>query len=764
MIKKFSSAHGLFFVILLSSIIIFIFYGSIIKSPNYVFFAPGGDGLKSSFGSYYHYVHDTTYMHTYSMNYPYGESVFFTGNQPLIVNTLKFVSNFGFDFSNNIIGILNIWMILTLLIGVICIYFIFIELKLPPLYSAFVAITIAFLSPQVERFSGHYNLAYLFVLPLLLLCLIKYYHRPSYLKVVITSAFAFIAMYIHGYFFAFYSIWIIVMLVISCITDKGKFPLYKSLFQAIIFIALPIILFEIITGNTPSDRTSYPWGGIESASYLESVFLPAKLPFHIIIHRRVSYYIGLTSTVVFILMIVSYFKNIKNNKNKFLIIENRLLNSLLYGSIIALIFSFVWPFKFQGSWPSEWSLNFLFNYMGPLRQFRGTGRFSWMFYYVINIISYYYIWQWFSKTKYKYKNVVLTLILIFGLYESIGNLKLLKGRYNNKIEVLEDFNNNLPQNQWLKQINPDQFQAIIPLPYYHVGSETFWVYSGSEIQKSSFFASWKTGLPLTSVMLSRTSFSQTMNNIQLFYEPIRPFTFTKHLPNKKDFLVVQYTNDKLTQEEERFLRYSTFITKNESLAFYALSIDSINKLQADYVSELFQKINDQSIRPEGSFSDDYDKNFIYQSFGNTKPSATGRKSLSIKACKKNTIIDTILPTDTNSVIISFWIKGMDEDLIPRTRFELQVYRNDLFITHLSSRIFNKISYIDENNWGLCEFEYKPRKKDERIVISLRNQYTTHQKILIDDILIRKSNVDVIFSNDSVKYINNRYLNDPSLLD
>ena len=46
-------------------------------------FGGGGDGFKNYMTTNWHLAHDSSYVHYGGMNYPYGEHVLFTDNQPL---------------------------------------------------------------------------------------------------------------------------------------------------------------------------------------------------------------------------------------------------------------------------------------------------------------------------------------------------------------------------------------------------------------------------------------------------------------------------------------------------------------------------------------------------------------------------------------------------------------------------------------------------------------------------------------------------------
>ena len=204
----------------------------------------------------------------------------------------------------------------------------------------------------------------------------------------------------------------------------------------------------------------------------------------------------------------------KNFKHIFTLTDNVLLNMFFWISIFALFYSFGYPFILG---LEDWV-----NYIGQLKQIRALGRFTWLFFYIINIIAAYKIYFWITRKNIFWKYFILLIaffVLSIDVYFSIN--KHQDSLYAS-IEQLKDEKNNLPENQWIKTINVANYQAIIPLPYTHIGSENVWIAPKSDMMKNVLTISLKTGLPTMAVTMSRTSLSQTYKNIPLVLEPYKP--------------------------------------------------------------------------------------------------------------------------------------------------------------------------------------------------------------------------------------------------
>ena len=178
--KHAADRYGALITVLVVSAVLFGLFHKTILHANQVSFARGGDGYKSTYCSIYHIRHDTSYWHTMAMNYPFGESVFFTGNQVVLTNTLKLLKDSGWDLSDRFLGISNLLILISFVIASLFIYLIFRELNVGWIYAAVASLIITLLSNQWERLGGHYNLAYAYVIPVILYLLLRFYRNPGY--------------------------------------------------------------------------------------------------------------------------------------------------------------------------------------------------------------------------------------------------------------------------------------------------------------------------------------------------------------------------------------------------------------------------------------------------------------------------------------------------------------------------------------------------------------------------------------------------------
>jgi hypothetical protein len=742
-----------FFALIIPLVLVWIAFQPLMKAPGSYFFASGGDGLKSYYGSYYHLKYDQDYLHSNSQNYPYGESVFYGDSQPFITNILILLKRAGLDLSDDLIGIINLTMLLSIVLGAFFMYFLLRKLGLPFLYSIAVSCIVIFLSPQIDRLGGHFSLSYVFMLPLFFLIYYGFYEKPTFIRSLFIGLLVFAGLGLQAYYFAFFGLIIIFILLVKAINNADNFRFYPDFVIHIsLQLLIPYLIFSTMSMGYPSDRTSYPWGFFETRAFFESVFLPSGKPYvpflnlHYLKWEGISF-IGMVAVIGSGIGFWAYCRKIR--RDPFSLHSHPYINVLLWISIIALFFSFAYPFAL--------GMKSLWNYMGPLKQFRASGRFAWIFYYAINIAVYYSIWKWYEKHRnVPYLSVVVGLALAWGAYDAFLFAKGRGTGLANEIPELKDMDNSLPVNKWLHNIDIDEYQAIISLPYYHIGSEAYWIDGSGNSVKDAFIASWKTGLPVINVMLSRTPIGQSVKNLALKWEPLQEYEILRDFHDERDILLMVQKNEVTDENELRLIEYSDHVAENDRFYTYRLSFKAFETLRSDFAASVKEEIKDMQER-DGLLVSDAEKDFIFLSYGDGIE-YPGGKVLDFNPRKAEVILDTVLFNDASAIKISFWMKGLSKDLIPRTRLILnyvnsegnfeEVYNND---------IFRIVKFVDKAGWGLIEIEHRPKTPGEKLRIYMTNNLMTSGKSSIDNILIRPASLDVYYKGSDFVFKNNRFI-------
>src|SRR5687768_14557089 len=150
------------FVFLSGIIVFFIFYPELFLHPNSYFIASEGDSMKNYFTFVYQVKHGDSLLNFNGLNYPFGEHVTFTDGQPLLSMLLYF-----FPFlSGYSVGIMNFFVVLSFALIPYVVYLVLQKFELNKISSIAAGISVAVLSPQILRLSGHFSLTYAVMFPL----------------------------------------------------------------------------------------------------------------------------------------------------------------------------------------------------------------------------------------------------------------------------------------------------------------------------------------------------------------------------------------------------------------------------------------------------------------------------------------------------------------------------------------------------------------------------------------------------------------------
>src|ERR1035437_387094 len=757
----------LFLVFLVSISATIYVFRAVIFNLNTTSFSQTGDGLKEYYVSYYHIKYDNCYWYSNAMNYPYGESVFYAIAQPLPVNAIKFITKNIVDISPYTIGILNGMLILAMLFTTVFLYLIFNKLKIPFWLSLPAALFIAFLTPQMDRFSDHFGLAYPFALPAIIYLLLIFYENPKFWKSACIFFLVVWGGFTHAYFAGMFALILLVFWCFFWISLKQVSILTKISHVLIQFI-LPIIFVQLVVAVSSSvpDRTSYPNGFFYYRAYPQGVFLPITFNYGMWLNKVFDFsyvhwegwaYIGAVAVIFSIYLILKVLKLLSRKTFIKTIINYHtpFLPVLFIAGTLSLLYSFGIPFIFH--------LHRLVDFLGPLRQIRSIGRFTWPFYYIINILSVYYFYCWIRNTRKVSTQVTLTVIFIAVLacdsFQRSGNMSHL----NNKQPLWVDTKNNLPENNWLHTFNSSQFQACITFPFFSVGCEdiSFYVPEKSKINEESFLFSLKTGLPFNSVWMSRTSLGQSLNNIAIIYEPYRKLTILNHVPNRKDFVLICDTNKVLTTNEVNLVRKLNIIGSCYGCNLYVLHFEQLNIIADSLYYKTIKEFNTNSLFSSGSFyTSKKEQCFYFNDFDSLSSSSvySGRGAYTGFMQKNNVIFRNKLSFESDTAIsISFWFGNIDKDLHGRTTIYAKEYTINHELIKQTQLDVNQVIKTIDKNWALVEFYIdKPNNKENTIQISVQNKRLWNTRCYIDCLLIKPIGVDVYSKTEDYIMKNNRY--------
>jgi len=618
------------------------------------------------------------------------------------------------------------------------------------------------------RLSCHFSLTYFFAIPSMIWFLMQFYKVRSIKYSVYISITVFVMASFHMYFFAFFAFLIFFVLAGMIISrENTKKDIIKLAGHFVLQLVIPYILLQIIIKLTDNvvDRTAYPWGFLHYRAYPESVFLPFNKPYGRFLYSifKTDYlgfesanfvgFFGLCGTLFTTFLILKKIILLKI-KSFTKIVDNRFLNLIYWSSFAALLYSFGIPFIF--------GLENLLDHLGIVRQMRGIARFSWLFYFVINILTVYILFQFLNKISNKVLKFVLPLIAVFFLgYDTYFSLYVYQPYLNNPLPELIDKNNSLPENKWLDKIDVKNYQAIIPIPYFHVGSENIWLNPKCDIHKYSFITGLKTGIPLTGSILSRTSLSQTYNLFQMTLEPYKNLPILKDFSTKKDFMLLVSNCSDISSSEKELITTADSIGGNQKFTAYKLPFSYFENRNKNLYSNVESEIKNRKLFKQGSFLtsdtlqatlflgfEDFLSEAAYESNGAYADYANSGAFL-----YKGKIPNYTLNLEC---YFSFWLYNYTEDLYPRSVLEITYMDNNN--QAIKSELFSPMGMTKciDKKWALCEYPFTVPENCSAIWLSMKNNDLKSKFITIDNFLVRPKNADIYWVTDKFIMKNNRF--------
>ncbi|MFW5657136.1 MAG: hypothetical protein ACOC0C_05915, partial [Bacteroidota bacterium] len=550
---------------------------------------------------------------------------------------------------------------------------------------------------------------------------------------------------------------------------KGTWKVSENYYHLAIQFFIPLIIFIGITVFTDSvsDRTGYPWGFLYYRAYPESVFLPLGKPYAQFLYNFSNFkyinwegiaFVGMVATIGFLFALVYFFIFITKNRLKSFPTpsNNLLLNIFFFSSLIMLLYSFGIPFIIGDA-------KYLINYIGPLKQMRGIARFSWLFFYIINIFVFYHIWHLRKKGLNKILWIILLVISTSLLYyDAYLNVKFWSKFINNQIPVLSDRNNKTEENHWVNNIDISNYQATIPIPYFHVGSENTWVNAVCGITQPTYIVSWKTGLPTMGVMLSRTSISQTYENLELFGEPYRrPAILDKLIPGKSFLIITRDDCATIPAIQQKLIDKSIPLYQSATFSLLELPWDSLVSHHNNPFPEVLADYEQKDLFMHGNYitaNENMDFQVSAYPTDEDKPYYMLPGSFSDRLRKGSWIYHKDIPNlkAGTEYILSFWVHEPYKDLFMRSRLELQL-RDSLDQGHdaWNPELFRVVEAFD-GNWALIERRFTINNPGDMIRWRITNSDLRRNEYLVNHVMVRPATTDVYRKDDEWLMKNNRF--------
>ena len=721
------------------------FYHTVLFAPNDYLFAPSGDGIQNYYSYLFHAKYDAQFWEFSGMNYPFGEHAVYAGAQPLLS---WLIGTFGLtDYG---IGILNFLMLMSFPICAVFLFKIFRHFQLPNNLALISAIAVTFMSPQIFRLTGHLSLTPVFFIPLMWWLLIKS-NQTNALKWSI-----FIALYILWIFFTHPYLGLILLFFgfffwsISTVANKKDWK--KYLLNIALQLMIPFVLFQVLviwSDSYAAERLGTPAGFFDFYANWKSVFVAHHGPMNYLtvlsgvdIGNWESWnYVGLSTAVFASFILVHVIKNRKSFAFKEHITAE--LSLFMITGYLILIFSFCFPLKYD-------FLRGLVDYLGPLKQFRVLGRFSWIFFYIFIVFC---IVNFYKLVQKKNGSLALKAVLIGGL---VFYAVEFYAAHNDTSKIVA-----LTKNQFQKEnVNPDlielanfveseKYDAFIFLPFNHLSSENIMRLGTEQGNFESFLLSYHTGKPMFNAIVSRMSMKQAILMNNFFSPEFVEKELLNYIEVDAKILVVK-NMEGIKNEELRLVWCSDKVFENASFKAFNFNREKWNT--DFYFNEIVAKNDLANIQLADGWRSDTNKVwFYYNSYNDQKgESFAGQGALRDIKTGFN-IIESLdkEQLEVGDYTINFWYYlGVDR---PDVTAVVEEIYNDESKNNWSSTYAVSQSNLIVNNWCFVTLDFNVASDLNKINILISGN-GNKQPFYIDELLIRKQNGPHLFMEQEVNGI------------
>ena len=760
--KTFRTLTGLLCTAVLSFVVLFLIVGvEPLANSATNFTSAGGDALKDFYNTYYHVKYDTSLVRNNSMNYPYGEHYTYTGAQLYVSAPLQFLRrSFEVDCSSSVLLLINLLIWISILLGSVFLYLIFRELRVPILYSVLGAVAITYLSPQIDRVTAHLTLSYVFIVPCALFLFLRWFKTRQWKYTAFIALLTFVAGLVHPYYIFFIAvIWLFVCGYVFFYVATDKTARRRVVIHALLQFVIPFLLFTLLTriGDDAADRTAIPWGFHTYRGRLRGLLTPVGRSYWSSNIEWESWtFIGYVALTVLALgMLAAVRKAIGRKWRQMLQVTDDTYLSIVFWAAFALMI-------FSLGFPLDLLPQYCFNYIGPLSQLRAVGRFLWLMFYVLNIMAVYVVARKMESFTLRTKIIVVCAVAVlygFDIYTFTCN-----NNYEHKKQLITDFDNELPENSWVGRIDVKQYQSILPLPMYSIGTEHIWLDHKAGMYENSLYVSMKTGLPLHSLYASRSRIQEAYRNIAFRQEPFLPYAVIGDMDSQRAVLVIAPSGlSELNENEKRIISCSDSLFSANGIEFYSIMPSRLQQMQKDFSAEKKAEFLQKRLyeRMENVYCDDSTAEFFVETWDNqsAKTVFQGDGAMVCKVNKWSTVYEGKNPTQTSGNLeVSFMISDYMSDLVGRTDVEVCVKDKD---GQSKNYIYTDLFRCMQNifyGWGKIVIPIPDLAPDDSFSVKLRNKMLSpSRKLYIDNLIIRPVDLSVIVEDDVRATMNNNVI-------
>lgn len=559
------------FLLLTGAVLAFLAlnYGHVLRNPFAVLLSDGGDGLKNYFTYAWHVAHDPQALTYMGSNHPFGEHVFYTDGHPLLAWALR-----PLPFGGGVaIGLLNLLLVAGMLAGAWCYHALFRQFGLPSWAAAWGAFGLMALQPQVFRLGGHLSLAHAWPLPLAWLLTMRAVEKDAAWRPAAMATLLAMGTYlVHPYLGLMIGLFQGAYLAVLLVARRSVQGAVKALLpKALVMVLLPLLVFALgfLLGPSHAQRPASPGGVDELATRVLSLLVPTHPPLSTHLSGFFQYealewetwcYLGLSTILVLVVLAGVAVKRwaVRDDARPK---QLDTADAALLAAFLVLLFAMGVMAEILGS------------VVPLLRQFRGLGRFAWVFWTVAGVYAMVQAYRHLFPEGRATTRAVLVFCALAAFLSVEGwaqhqHTGKQVGRAPNMFRW-----DHVPADmqQLIDRARAEDHAGLLPLPFMHVGSEHYQRNTRDGIMGLMLPMAYHARLPIMAGITSRTSLEETRALLAL----LAPTTHDRRalaarFPEDAHFLIV-HSGEPLDAHERSLLERATPLLANARGQLYRIA-------------------------------------------------------------------------------------------------------------------------------------------------------------------------------------------------
>ena len=519
------------------------FFGKTLLAPADYIFAKEGDDFKNYYTlkTYIDQSVNDDVIHYNSMNYPFKDVVYYCDNTPILAAPLKFIS-LHTGWRINPIVPFNYLVIFAFIFATLLCYLLLSKVIQSKVLVIILSISLPYFNPQAYRIvEGTENLSLSFILLANLVLLYKIYENTENSKNLrlwnlLNLALIILSSFVHLYYLIILclntGLFLFIYTVYRLATNKTWIKTLASSATVPLAALTFVLTFFMLTdefyqdrGKTAMGYNIMPWKTNFSGFYKPYDYLHIKFiiePNYWISYEANTYLGGFVLYGLLSIIILAFIKKlgiIERQKEDQPLSKSWFIILLTVASLFSLCIAFGPNYElFDGRYIIRNYFN-LFSiarlFSDKVTHFRCLGRFSWLFFWAINFSVAYWLDRWVSRGQ--TLAVIMLYILSFIAVKDMADsgAAFRTNQFKNAFEA-----QNMPAEilQINNSLKAGKYDAILPLPFFLVGSE---IHNRTiDAVNYNFYAqlSSLSGLPLMSSQLARTPLTNNESLFNLFLQ------------------------------------------------------------------------------------------------------------------------------------------------------------------------------------------------------------------------------------------------------